>query len=225
MSLRLSGLNRKGVNNVKLNIIYIHGFASAGNGDKASALRDYYKGTDTNIIAPTLPVDPREAMKMLYGILLDIPGGEAVVMMGTSLGGLYALAINADCGVPALVINPLLDASSMMKFVGVNKNYATGEDFEFTKDYVDALIALEQDISDPVSKNVSVFLSRDDEKIPFEASFIRCVMTPYDVYTFAGGGHRFSIFPTILSSMMGLIIQRYVEHGIANYKLRIQETD
>ena len=93
---------------MKLNILYIHGFASAGEGEKTFFLRNYYKDNlEVNIIAPDLSPDPQEAMNQLLDIVIGVPDNEALVTIGTSLGGFYALVLNRECAIPAFVLNPL----------------------------------------------------------------------------------------------------------------------
>jgi len=67
----------------RLNIIYIHGFASIGNGEKNKFLQRYYKGTSTRVFSPDLPPNPTLAVKTLIELIKGIPKGEISVAIGT----------------------------------------------------------------------------------------------------------------------------------------------
>lgn len=202
----------------RLNILYAHGFASTGGGEKASYLREFYKGKNVNIISPTLSPDPDKAIYSLGSILANIPDDEWIIGIGNSLGGFYMLCVNADWAIPVFVINPVIDPSTMRRHIGVNRNLVTGETFEFREEYVKTLEEKAQDLFKPYQVNINVFLSKDDDLIPYQKTMALLPQT-YKVFVYETGGHRFSIFPQVLKETIAPAILGYVDRGEATYTL------
>ena len=74
-------------------IIYIHGFSSSANSTKGQILKDYFAGKD-NVLTPGLPEEPNKTIKHLED-LIKSANGEKVMLIGSSLGGFYALALHS----------------------------------------------------------------------------------------------------------------------------------
>jgi len=120
-----------------MKIIYIHGFNSAGYGDKINYLRKAFG--DENVITPTLPYNPEKAIKLLEYLVEKLKDDD-FYLVGTSLGGYYALYLTNKYNVPSIIINPSLEPyKSLESQVGVQKNYKTDEEYEFKKEYLDYL--------------------------------------------------------------------------------------
>ena len=85
-------------------IIYLHGFASAGFGVKAQKFLEYF---EEEIIIPTLPTIPNLAMATLEQLIeAFLHRGEKVSLIGSSLGGFYALYLADKYDLKAVLINP-----------------------------------------------------------------------------------------------------------------------
>lgn len=202
----------------RLNILYAHGFASTGGGEKATYLREFYRGKNVNIISPTLSPDPAKAIYSLGSILADIPNDEWIVGIGNSLGGFYMLCVNMDWAIPVFAINPVIDPSTLRKHIGANKNLVTGEIFDFREEYVKTLEDKTQDLFKPYQVNINVLLSKDDDLIPYQQT-LDLLPPTYNVQVYESGGHRFSIFPQVLKETIAPAIQGYVDRGEATYTL------
>lgn len=115
-------------------VIYFHGFASGPNSNKVAEISKYYK-----VLAPIIPynlISLGGTIKQINDYLRDntVPG-DKVLFVGTSLGGYYAVKLADYFDAKALVINPSVDPFyDLRKFLGVNKNFQTGVEFEFTLD-------------------------------------------------------------------------------------------
>ena len=82
-----------------MKILYLHGIGSGANSRTPRELRKYFP--DIEIIAPELPARPKDAVKYLsdnYALEDEID-----LVIGTSLGGFYALTLPM---VKKLLINP-----------------------------------------------------------------------------------------------------------------------
>lgn len=144
-----------------MELIYIHGFASAGGGDKYGALKRRFP--NHKISSPTFPVAPDKAAEELK----RLGSNSALRLIGTSLGGFYAMYVHALFGLPALIINPVTNPSELMTDVlGKNTNYKTGETFEWTREDLAELAKMEEEINAAKDwKNCRVLISEHDELI------------------------------------------------------------
>ena len=91
-------------------IIVIHGFGSAGKGGKAMLFREYFK--DSPCIAPSLSYVPELAIDTLEQL---IESYDEVTLVGSSLGGYYAIYLAEKYGLKAVLINPAVDSSTTLK--------------------------------------------------------------------------------------------------------------
>lgn len=183
-----------------MNIIYIHGFKSSGESDKSEQLKKYFSkyGSKVNIISPTLSPNPKEAISTLSSIIKGTKG--PVILVGTSLGGFYAIYCSVRFDVPAFIINPSLEPHiSLAKSIGIHKRYGSGEPYEFKQEYIEALKFLFDSIRSAsiTSSNLNFYISTDDERLTFDK------LDQYFPYRntlkkFENAGHRFSKFNEIL---------------------------
>ena len=72
-----------------MNILYFHGFASAGSSGTVNLLRNEFAptGGEVKVVAPDIPVDPAEALPMLKKLAAEV---NPVLIIGTSMGGISA---------------------------------------------------------------------------------------------------------------------------------------
>ena len=92
-------------------IIYFHGYASSGASGTVQLLRRVLP--DCEIIAPDIPLDPREALPFLRE-LCETEQPDLVV--GTSMGGMYAQQMY---GFKRLIINPAFWMSRLSKVLKI----------------------------------------------------------------------------------------------------------
>ena len=85
-------------------VIYLHGFGSAGFGEKAQKFLEYF---EDEMITPTLSTVPVLAIATLEQIIeAFINRGIKVSLIGSSLGGFYALYLANKYDLKAVLINP-----------------------------------------------------------------------------------------------------------------------
>jgi len=120
-------------------ILYIHGFASSGLGAKARAVREYFRD---EVLAPSLPYVPDLAVDTLEQMLHHCREhcDEPIGVMGSSLGGFYALWLAERHALPAVLINPSLRPwETLAAHTGEGTNYYDGARFEWTPRHVESL--------------------------------------------------------------------------------------
>ncbi len=122
-------------------VVYLHGFNSSPDSQKARLFVDYcHRHGSAEVLVPSLPHDPALAMQLLEGCV----GAAAVrpaLLVGSSLGGYYATWLAERYGLKAALINPAVAPCDHLgaKFIGRQRNYYTGEEYDFTAEHVEAL--------------------------------------------------------------------------------------
>ena len=84
-------------------LIYFHGFGSSGAGSTVNTLRELLP--EWTVIAPDIPVDPKEALPFLKGLCQN---EQPNVIVGTSMGGLYTQQMR---NFKRICINPAFNLS------------------------------------------------------------------------------------------------------------------
>lgn len=124
-------------------VIYIHGFNSSPLSAKAQMLKSKLEAlrSGAEFSAPALPHRPAEAA-MLLDALVARHSGAAVV--GSSLGGYYATYLAEKHGIKAVLVNPAVRPYELLRSeLGVQRNFHTGAEYEFTQQHLHELAALE----------------------------------------------------------------------------------
>lgn len=173
-----------------MKVLYIHGFNSAGYGDKCNALRAEF-GTG-NVVNPTLPYAPAAAMEVLDWLVSRL-NDEHFFILGSSLGGFYALNLALRYPVKTVLVNPaLMQVSTGLAYAKeIQHNCRTDEDFSFSEADIAALDALEIQDWSAFKGPVRAYIDADDELLPAHkhADFLQTQGIP--VTLFEGGDHRF----------------------------------
>ena len=124
-------------------IIYIHGFNSSPASFKANLLRQKLEsmGRGAEFSAPALPHRPSAAIKVLEAEVARHPGA---VLVGSSLGGYYATWLAEKHALKVVLVNPAVRPYELLRGeLGMQRNFHTGEEYEFTPGHLAELEALE----------------------------------------------------------------------------------
>jgi predicted esterase YcpF (UPF0227 family) len=185
------------------NIVYIHGFRSSGDSGKSRLLQDAFTGV--KVLSPTLSAHPAEAIGQLERLLSELSG--RTLLVGTSLGGFYALYLSCRYGYACCAINPAWRAdTSLARKVGVHTRYDSEEVYDFRSEYLGELTGMRDFIlqghQDPGL--INIFLSNDDEELSFDGldTFIPKSRL---LRRFDDSGHRFRRFPEILDDIRDIL--------------------
>ncbi len=145
-------------------IIYIHGFGSSGHGGKASLFREYF---EEEVIAPSLSYVPSlaiDTLEQLIEVLLE--KDETVGLVGSSLGGYYAIHLASKYNLKAVLINPAIYPYKTLDKVGMAMNYYDASSFEVTAEHIQTLKGLEvQEVLK--QENFITLLQTDDEVLDY----------------------------------------------------------
>jgi len=183
-----------------LKVIYIHGFNSAGYGDKVNKLKSYF-GME-NVISLNLPYRPEKAVIQLEFLIRNIKNEEPLLLIGTSLGGAYTLYLSYKFDIPGVVINPSIKPSQDLKDqIGKQTNYKTGEEYVLREEDVKWLERIEIPIKElkKIKDKLYIYLDEGDELLDSKktAEYFR----GFFVKLFPEGNHRFEHMDELLEDL------------------------
>ncbi len=163
-------------------LLYLHGFASCGNGQKSTALSEYF-GRDS-VVAPDLPYAPEDAIVFLETL---IGSRHFDLIIGASLGGFYAAWLAEKYACKAVLLNPSTEPyETLAPYVGMQKRFCDGETFSFEAAY---LQQLKRYVSKPEKGRYLVLLQSEDEVLNYRKAKKR--YRDHRVIVEYGGNHRF----------------------------------
>ena len=126
-------------------ILYLHGFRSSPQSFKSQLLtrRMEELGRSAEWHCPHLPASPRAAIEIASQLMAGVATDE-ITVIGSSLGGYYATWLAEQSGCRAVLLNPAVKPPrDLEKYVGVTTEYHSGAPFEFKREYIAELQALE----------------------------------------------------------------------------------
>ena len=150
-------------------ILYIHGFASSGQGAKATLFREYFKAQGVDFIAPSLSNVPALALDTLEQLIVSyLKLGESVSLMGSSLGGFYSIYLSQKYNLKAVLINPsIFPYVTLSKVPSPMTNFYDGASFEWREEHYNALREYEIPDSEIEQKNFMLLLQTGDESLDY----------------------------------------------------------
>lgn len=185
-------------------LIYLHGFRSSPASEKARELDAWLCdcGYDGHWSIPQLATTPLEVEAQLAGLIENTPGvGPGLI--GSSLGGFFAMVMAVRYGLPAVLINPAAYPYRLMEAsLGAHTNLYTGERFEVTEDHVRQLRSMDPGrLSHP--ERLMVLLETGDETLDYRQAAER--FTDSKLVVHEGGNHRYTRFRQELPMMMDFL--------------------
>ena len=166
-------------------IIYIHGFASSGEGTKAKAFREYYAPKKEGFIAPSLSYIPELAIKTLEELILSYD--EEVKLIGSSLGGYFAMYLADKYKLKAILINPsIYPYKTLVASMGEMTHYHDGSHFSWLPQH---FLMLKEYEVDTLHDNVMLLLQKGDETLDYQEAVAKLPNAKTIVEE--GGNHGF----------------------------------
>jgi len=171
-------------------ILYLHGFASCGEGNKSSELKNFF-GAD-NVVAPDLPPSPLDAIRMIEEIL---KATRFNVLAGSSLGGFYATYLAEKYSMKAILLNPSTQPwETLLPHLGWQKRFCDEEVFEFKSIYLEQLKTLQ---TAPQKGKYLLLLQSGDEVLDYTKA--QSLYNTHKIIVEYGGNHRFENIDEYLS--------------------------
>lgn len=127
-------------------VIFIHGFSSHGFGGKAKALRAYFSDKEESFIAPSLSYVPDLAIQTLEELIENCAD---VKLIGSSLGGYYAMYLAQKYDVKVVLVNPAMRSyKTLSRMLGEAPTFYDGSLFEWKESHLEMLKQYETNITD-----------------------------------------------------------------------------
>lgn len=124
-------------------LIYLHGFRSSSQSFKAGLLAERMAslGLAERFVAPDLDISPARA---IADVADRIQPTADDVLVGSSLGGFYAIVLAEYAGSRAVLLNPAVNAPrDLASRVGPQEGWHDGQVLDFRPEYVDELRAMQ----------------------------------------------------------------------------------
>jgi len=180
-------------------ILFIHGFGSSGHSFKAELVKKHFE--KEGVLSPSLSYVPDLAIDTLKEIIeLFLKRGEDVYLMGSSLGGFYAIYLSELYGLKAVLINPAVYAHKTLKRYipdGKGTNYFDESYFEWRDGYIEQL--KKYAVIPKNQNNLLLMLQKGDEVLDFEEALDK--LPEANLILEEGGAHHFDGFDKYLGTI------------------------
>ena len=157
-------------------------------------------GLTDRLIAPQLPASPQAAIALANDILAKVSPGATATLVGSSLGGFYATHLAEKHRLKAVLINPAVVAAiELERYLGPQAWLYTGEPFEFARQHIDELRALEVPrLADP--RRYWLLAEEGDETLDYRQAVARYAGAKQTVLP--GGDHSFTHWEDYLDEIL-----------------------
>lgn len=181
--------------------VYLHGFNSSPQSFKARALaqRLAERGRARDFVAPALSHWPHEAIATVEA---EIVRHEArtVTLIGSSLGGHYAIWLAERYGLRAVLVNPAMRPADLLAAaLGPQRNLYSGAQYELTPAHLDQLRAIDVEAITRPERYLLV-VATADEVLDSRVAMARFSGARQIVH--AGGDHGFAEFSRYLDAVI-----------------------
>ena len=169
-------------------ILYIHGFASSSQSKKVALLKQRFE----KVAALDLNPEPNKAIKQLQDFIKHIEKKEQIILVGSSLGGFYAMRLSEVYGLKAVLINPAIKPwKTLEKYADKEvENYSTKEHFTFHSKYLQQLKELQAYGID--ASKILLLLQTDDDVLDHQEA-VEFLPNAKTIIA-SGGSHQFDNF-------------------------------
>lgn len=186
-------------------LIYLHGFNSSPHSYKAQRLKSVIETTPyrCTYLIPKLSYSPKEVDVAVSQLIEQQMTTGPVVLIGSSLGGYYAIHLAQKYGLYAALINPAVKPYELLSdYLGENANYYSGERYTLTDQHMRELIALDVKV---VSYPDRLFLLTQtaDQTLNYREAIEKLPHSP--VWVEAGGDHEFQNFEKFIPAIMSFL--------------------
>lgn len=180
-------------------IIYIHGFGSSGYSHKVTLLRAYCKQKGIAFIAPSLSTIPHLAIQTLEEL---VESYDEVQLLGSSLGGYYALYLSKKYNLKAVLINPsIYPYITLKKVLDKGVSYYDGSSYEWNREHIEALKSFE--VEELNEENMMLLLQKGDETLNYQEAIKKLPNTTKIVEE--GGSHAFDGFERYFDEIVSFL--------------------
>lgn len=185
-------------------VLYLHGFLSSPGSAKGREMRDEAERRGWEFAAPDLNLPPFEADQLLveFAKSLSAERRRRTLVLGSSLGGFYALRLARRFSLSAAVVNPCLNPWEFVDGqTGMREVYGTGRmvlvDHFFADELYSLALAEPPELLDPA--DLLVLLSTADEVLDYRIARKALCRSPSILSV--GDDHRMQRFARYLPAL------------------------
>lgn len=183
------------------NIFFLHGFASAGFGEKTETLKSVFGAS--RVLAMNFPTDTKATISQLK-FFAPVLQKNNTLLVGSSLGGFYATWMSYTFGLQSVLVNPALDANVLLRAYHRQEinNYKTSEKYLFGEKDTQALNDLyvpQQELL-KVKNNIFFYLDKNDELLDSQKT--AQTYKDFSVTMYEGGNHSFAHMKEMISDIL-----------------------
>lgn len=169
-------------------IIYLHGFRSHGRGAKAVALRHFCEEEKIGFIAPSLSSIPDLAIQTLEDLIEAFLKTEKVSLIGSSLGGYYAMYLAHKYHLRCVLINPAITPYiTLERGLGFPPHVYDQSTFEWTRTHLHML--KQYDVESYQGENALLMVQTEDEVLDYAEAVAKLPKSQMIIEE--GGDHGF----------------------------------
>lgn len=187
-------------------IIYLHGFNSSPQSEKAQLSGKFFQKNDPSIkiISPALPPVPLDAISHIHDVIQQNGREQLQGFIGSSLGGFYSLYLQnfyseSELVPKTVLINPAIRPYDLLQdYLGDNKNMYTGETYTVEASHMEDLKSLVVPLTHDLG---SIFLLTQtaDEVLPYQDAVTH--LAGVKTWVQFGGSHAFDGYADVLPSI------------------------
>jgi len=179
-----------------INILYIHGFNSSPQSQKAVITKNYITANfpEVKFHCPQIASTPQKAVEQLEAYFESAPQ-EKWCLIGSSLGGYFSTYLSEKYAVKAVLVNPAIKPYELLEdYFGKQVNPYTKEAYTVENSYLDDLLALKQ--QKIVKNNYLVMVQTGDEVLDYKQAVEKFQQSRLIVQP--GGDHSFIDYENML---------------------------
>ncbi|GAC19052.1 YqiA/YcfP family alpha/beta fold hydrolase [Paraglaciecola arctica] len=187
-------------------VIYLHGFLSSPQSQKATQTLEFVRANYPNLAIeiPQLANYPHEAVKNIE-LCIAKHKGKKLRFIGSSLGGFLSTYMVEKYSGKAVLINPAVRPFELLgDFLGEHINPYTGQPFLLENSHIEELRQLDTPTLDPKS-DYWVLLQTADETLDYRQAETK--YQDYKVTIEQGGDHSFQDFQRFLPDIFRFLLQ------------------
>ena len=181
-------------------LIYLHGFNSAPASHKARLLHREMAalGLANAYRCPALPPQPLAAIATIEAEIAQA-GGEAITLVGSSLGGFYATHLAEKHDLRAVLLNPAVRPQMDLEaYVGLQRNLYTGATYELTHEHIAHWREL--DVAHIDARRYLLIVETGDEVLDYRLAVDKYAGAEQIVID--GGDHSLQSFPHHIAAVL-----------------------
>lgn len=183
-------------------VLYLHGFLSSSNSEKAKQLHaSAAPSLNIDVLTPSFSSYPMQAYQEVKAVIdAELAAGrEKIALIGSSLGGFMATVFAQQYNIPAVLINPVVDAPKLAALLlGEHKLYHSDDSITLTEQHIDELKEIE--LSElQCQSQLKVLLQTGDEVLDYRQA--EQFYAGADMTIEEGGDHGFKHFENHLDDI------------------------